>query len=124
MIRPQNLLAPIAPQPVFEQELFDDLRDIIGDARTRVGLSELASVLLKTFPENPPPNPDRRQMFEAAHWLTGRAGLMGLAALQQVCADLQHACAAQAPFDAEYARSRGIARASYDVIMSLLAKPL
>ena len=122
MIRSQYPLAPLTPEPVFEQHLLDDLRDIIGDARTRVGLNELASALLQTFPENPPSEPDRRQTFDAAHLLTGRAGLMGFTALHKACADLQHACATQAPFDAEYARSRGIARASYDVIISLLGK--
>ena len=115
---------PLTPVPVFEQDRFDDLRDMIGDARTRVALNELASALLATFPENPPQDPDRTQTFDAAHSMTGRAGFMGFSALQHACADLQQACATQAPFGAEYARSCGVARASYDVIMSLLAKPL
>jgi HPt (histidine-containing phosphotransfer) domain-containing protein len=121
MLLPEKSSAPLTPEPVFEQDLFDELRDILGDARTRVFLNELASALLKTFPENPPPAPDRTQTFEAAHMLTGRAGFMGFTALQKACADLQHACATQAPFGAEYDRSHGIARATRDVIMSLIS---
>ncbi len=121
MILPENPSARLTPEPVFEQDLFDELRDMIGDARTRVGLNELASALLKTFPEDPPPAPDRTQTFEAAHMLTGRAGIMGFSALQHACADLQHACATQAPFGAEYARARGIACATHDVIMLLVS---
>lgn len=121
MVLPENPSAPLTPEPIFEQELFDELRDIIGDARMRVGLTELALALLKTFPENPPAAPDRTKTFEAAHMLTGRAGIMGFTALHHACADLQHACATQAPFGAEYARSRGIALATRDLIMLLIS---
>ena len=113
-----------APEPIFEPDLYQDLCDTIGAARLRVGLHELASALTTTFLENPPVKPDRSQIFQAAHMLTGRAGMMGFTALQQACADLQHACATQAPFRHEYAKARGIALASYDVITSMMDEAL
>jgi hypothetical protein len=110
------------PETIFDPDLFEELCGMIGTMRMCVALEDLASALQQTFPKQPDVEPDRERTFQMAHLLTGRAGLMGFTALRDACVKLQEACATQAPFGEEYARTCRISLPTQEAIASLLKR--
>ncbi|MGV8986615.1 MAG: hypothetical protein ACOH2H_10055 [Cypionkella sp.] len=109
-----------ARESIFDPELLDELCNTIGKPRMCLALEDMASTLLRVFVEKSAMESDRTWAFQTADMLTGRAGLMGFAALRDTCAKLQQACATQAPFSEEYGWTRRITLASQEEITSLL----
>ena len=105
---------------IFDPEIFEELRELFGEDRTRLALEELSSCLQDSFPNVAPEELDRDQIFRRAHFLVARAGLMGFTALRDTCADLQQACAKGSPFGKEYSRTLETTTATRNAIASLL----
>lgn len=117
--RQQNL-----PTDIFDAELFEDLRELLGDARIRCSLEEMAASLQELFPDVSAEALDREQIFRHAHSLVARAGMMGFTALRDACSALQQVCATGAPVGDMYANTRAAAMVTRDVIASLQERPL
>lgn len=107
---------------VFDQAVFDELRDLHGDAAIRVALHEPAVCLRDNFGDVRADDLDRDRVFKQAHFLVARAGLMGFPALLDACLALQHACSTADTFGAEYVRTCSVATATRTEMAALLAR--
>ncbi|MBC7738684.1 MAG: Hpt domain-containing protein [Candidatus Saccharibacteria bacterium] len=79
------------PEGVFDPEMFEDMRSFLGDAEIRLSLMDLSAGLQRGLLDITSQNPDRNDIFQTAHTLGGRAGMMGFVALRDACWKLQHA---------------------------------
>lgn len=111
------------PADIFDAELYEDLRELLGDARVRSSLEEMSASLQVIFPDVSAESLDREQIFRHAHALVARAGMMGFTALRDASLALQQACATGAPISDVYERTRATARVTRDAIVSLQQQP-
>lgn len=111
-----------APVTIFDQSVFEDLRDLRGDAALRVALHELSIFLRENFGDLRAHDLDRDRIFTQAHFLVARAGLMGFPALRDACVSLQHACATADTFGAQYVQACDAATDAQVEIASLLKR--
>ncbi|WP_139257492.1 hypothetical protein [Natronohydrobacter thiooxidans] len=108
------------PQKVLVPELFEEARHLLGSEPTQAALKELLSILEENFLHKFASDVDRDHLFQCAHLVVARAGIMGFEALGSACSDLQHACATGAQFHSEFARARTAAFVTHDAIACLL----
>jgi len=115
---PSDAFQP-APGAVFDPDLFQDLHDFLGDAQMRASLMELADSLQAGFPDILAEPADRDQIFQHAHTLGARAGMMGFVGLRNACWQLQHACSTGTPIGPDYASTQAMAGATRAAIAVL-----
>ncbi len=111
-----------APAAIFDLEIFEELRDLLGDETCQEALAELSVDLQGIFPDMPAHRLDLGQVFDEAHSLVGRTSILGFTALRDASFALQKACMLHAQVDETYRRARKAAQAACNVLAVLQRK--
>lgn len=117
----------IVPEYIFDPELFEELRELLGSAcarAARAALEDLSSSLQAIFSDLSTNFIDRDQVFQHAHFQGARAGMMGFTALRDALLALQEACDSEAPIGEPYERACEAALATRNAIAFLQQQPL
>ena len=114
-----NALQHDLPDDVFDQNLFEDMRNFLGNAEMRLSLIDLSASLQQGLPDITAQFPDRDEIFQSAHTMGARAGMMGFVALRDACWQLQHALSTGAIISPAYIVTQDAAIATRHAIAVL-----
>ncbi|WP_019905492.1 PAS domain S-box protein [Methylobacterium sp. 77] len=90
--------APVPPKDptILDHEVYDSLKDMVGQERARALLSMLADELVDRFGPSPKAADligiDRSELAYDAHVMVSAAGLLGFVGLSDLCREIEVAC--------------------------------
>ena len=78
--------------PVFDQGVFDELREMLSAETVAILVTKLAVHLRRVFTPDLLRTADAARLASEAHKMVSMAGMMGFARLSALCAALERAC--------------------------------
>ncbi|MBQ2262933.1 MAG: hypothetical protein II336_16405 [Loktanella sp.] len=108
----------------FNEEIFQDLRELLGDAYVISSLLDLSYNLDHAFRDPIAKSRDRQNIFKNAHYFIARAGIMGFASLHDTCIVLQNTCMTDSSVDQPYLEARAAAIATRNTIRNLIIQTI
>lgn len=103
----------------YDDQVMQELRDLLGDVYVAAALIDLSTALDQRFANVSATGQDRQDIFHHAHFIVGRAGLMGFPLLHDRCVALQNSCMAGDCIASSYAEARKSAIATIELIARL-----
>ncbi len=101
---------------VFDEEIFEELCDLLGKETAYEALWQLSADLHEIFSENTSHKLDLRKVSEKAHYLIGRAGILGFTSLSDASSKLQEACKSKSQVNERYESACEKAQAACNAI--------
>ena len=110
---------PDSDPPIYNDRIFMEFRDLLGDDCATKALADLAGAVEQAFSLPTPEGQDRQQIFRRAHLVVGRAGIMGFPLLHARSVTLQDTCQSGDCIAQAYAAARAAGISTNDVIARL-----
>lgn len=114
--RENGNLSHVVSANVFDEEIFEELCDLLGRETAYEALWQLSADLHDAFPEKPSHALDLRKVFEKAHYLIGRTGILGFTSLSDASYRLQEACKSKSQVNECYESAYEKAQAACNAI--------
>lgn len=106
----------------FDDRVFQDFRELLGDPHAIAALLDLASSLETAFQNPTAGDQDKIEISRKSHFFIARAGIMGFISLRDACLALQTACAVDISIEQAYLNACKSAVVTREIIRILVVQ--